>query len=489
MPNDAEGTGRVSNSSPDPFANLSRFAKLSEALDELAAEFWAKRKPLYNALTSVPSEDPERWHEAGKQLRNAGLAAFPKEMADSSPVDEVPPPEQVARWTAWTLLSAAAMEDRPRVSELLANVAKLPEVKESLAEVIYRVQEDCLAKWRIQTSPPYIARTKELLNGYGISLEAAMEWMQTGRTGLAAGTHSALRDWFRSIELCEPIAMIQSEIPDDASLLAYLDDIDRKFLERLRLELPTLSELEEMLNGYHRLLATLCPDKHGDVLTAFQAWEFARNAKYQLEQIDAMLRRRLRINSPAGLQIRSAAKMLATAGWWASILLPLAKSLLKDCTAFATAAARHRGIIGAGAALTDDAIRELIFAVRPNDESVLPAAALSAAAPPPPPAGKRESEGGKPPGNVATPDWIRQHFRQQQYKLLAALFGAGDVKAEALCKILDYTNSTTASENLHRRVTQTNKGLCEKAQLIGGTWEISSRKRDQCLFYYLHQSN
>lgn len=390
MSNKAERAGRTSNSSPDPFAKLSRFEELRKATDELAAEFWARRKPLYNALVSIPSEDPEHWHEAGEQLRIAGLAAFPTEMADSSPVNEVPPPEQVARWTAWALLSAAANENYPRVSELLANVAERRDVKESLAQVIYCVQEDCLAKWRIQTSPPYIARTRELLNGFGISLESAMEWMRTGRTGLAAGTQSALQDWFHSIGLGQPIAMLRSEIPDDASLSHYLDNIDRRFLDELRLELPKVSEVSEALQRYHRLLADLIPGKADDVRAVFQVWKRARDAKLQLERIDEMLRRNIRIDSPAGIHGRSAAKMLATADWQASELVPVAESLVKECMAFATAAARQRGIIGAGAALTDDAIRELTFAVRPTDEPAPPVADPAA-----PPAGTENSERGQ----------------------------------------------------------------------------------------------
>jgi hypothetical protein len=93
---------------------------------------------------------------------------------------------------------------------------------------------------------------------------------------------------------------------------------------------------------------------------------------------------------------------------------------------------------------------------------------------------------GKPLSVTADrPEWIKEHFRQQQYKLLNRLWGGKDVAATELTALLNYTNSDTSLDNLHRRVSGTNMGLTEKADKIGKQWEIRQRKRGDELFYFL----
>jgi hypothetical protein len=102
------------------------------------------------------------------------------------------------------------------------------------------------------------------------------------------------------------------------------------------------------------------------------------------------------------------------------------------------------------------------------------------------PAGECPPEGCNSTDLNPTPAWIHEHFRQQQYRLLRALWGKGDVSAADLIVALGYKNGATAEDNLRRRVAETNKGLCEKAELIAQTFEISQRSRDGVLYFHIH---
>lgn len=85
------------------------------------------------------------------------------------------------------------------------------------------------------------------------------------------------------------------------------------------------------------------------------------------------------------------------------------------------------------------------------------------------------------------PDWIRERFQRQQYKLLNNLWGKRDVPATELITLLGYTGSPDPLGTLLRRVSATNDGLSDKARNIGEQWEISRRTRDDELFFYLHR--
>jgi hypothetical protein len=93
--------------------------------------------------------------------------------------------------------------------------------------------------------------------------------------------------------------------------------------------------------------------------------------------------------------------------------------------------------------------------------------------------GTVERNDGTPPG------WVREHFRQQQYKLLTKLWGGREVSAVELAEHLGYKNPETAHDNLRRRVVATNAGLTEKASEIGESLEIGQRTRDRVLSYFL----
>jgi hypothetical protein len=86
----------------------------------------------------------------------------------------------------------------------------------------------------------------------------------------------------------------------------------------------------------------------------------------------------------------------------------------------------------------------------------------------------------------APPAWIREHFRQQQYKLLMALWNQGDVPIEDLVKALSLTSSKHPEDAVRRRKTETNKGLALKCDAIGELWEISERRRAGVLHYFLN---
>jgi multidrug efflux pump subunit AcrA (membrane-fusion protein) len=110
-----------------------------------------------------------------------------------------------------------------------------------------------------------------------------------------------------------------------------------------------------------------------------------------------------------------------------------------------------------------------------------------------PPTGTGDTSGGNPldpadalGGNL--PDWIWKHFRQQQQKILVTLWGKVSVAEEELFAALEYRDRSTASDNLQRRVTATNSGLCEKREQIGEDWTIRETTCGRVLHFYLHRA-
>jgi hypothetical protein len=108
-------------------------------------------------------------------------------------------------------------------------------------------------------------------------------------------------------------------------------------------------------------------------------------------------------------------------------------------------------------------------------------------APPAPSIAKEAQTPQPPPAPSSPPAWIRERFSRQQYRLLCALWGKGDVPATELEKTLGYANARDPAGNLLRRVAETNKNLTEKAELIGEQWEIKRRTRDDVRYFYLHR--
>lgn len=105
---------------------------------------------------------------------------------------------------------------------------------------------------------------------------------------------------------------------------------------------------------------------------------------------------------------------------------------------------------------------------------------------PPPPAERGAAVPG-PTDPPAIPHWIHDLFRQQQYRLLCALWERGDVPDGTLFAALRYTDPLTAADNLRKRVSDTNLGLAEKWAGIGERWEIGQRRRDGVLYYLLRR--
>jgi hypothetical protein len=207
-------TEAASPTTPDPFAALALFDAFRAAVEPLAAEFWATRQPLKNALAALeassgpdPDGSAERWLAAGEQLRKVGLAAFPGEMASAEPADAVPTPKQVATRAAWWTLSAAAGGDVARVRELLLGLSGRPAVSAELPEVLMRVGETCLARWRCEASPPYIDRLGAALARLGMTPQDAMSMLQNGNADLSPGVRGTLPSWLWSMATGRPIAL------------------------------------------------------------------------------------------------------------------------------------------------------------------------------------------------------------------------------------------------------------------------------------------
>lgn len=83
-------------------------------------------------------------------------------------------------------------------------------------------------------------------------------------------------------------------------------------------------------------------------------------------------------------------------------------------------------------------------------------------------------------------DWIALYFRGKQFALLKLLHGKHEVTESAIFKELDYKGQS-ATDSLRRRVSETNKNLCERADLIGGNWNIRERRRDGIKSYFLEK--
>jgi hypothetical protein len=200
---------------PDPFAGLKRYDEFAARVNPLAAEFWAKRQPLLDALLALragPSADPVDWAgrlmAAGVRLKDAGLAAFPAEMANRDGYGPASEPEAIAEWTAWLLLAAAVDNDSDRVGDLLSEVRKRPKVGASLVEAFgTTVVETCLGKWRCVASPRYTDRLRAQLDRLQLTPMGVMEWVRSDGTGLSPGARSALRSWLWSVAHGRPIAI------------------------------------------------------------------------------------------------------------------------------------------------------------------------------------------------------------------------------------------------------------------------------------------
>jgi hypothetical protein len=150
----------VPPSLPDPFSQVSRFERLTEVLEPLAAEFWTARKPLKDTFIALEHGwDDDRARDAalclavGDELRKVKLVAFPSEMANAVKLDAPPTPEQIATQAMWCVLAAAVAGDDRRVNELVEQIISRPAVRDELTAVLPLVADTCLAKWRCATSP------------------------------------------------------------------------------------------------------------------------------------------------------------------------------------------------------------------------------------------------------------------------------------------------------------------------------------------------
>lgn len=96
------------------------------------------------------------------------------------------------------------------------------------------------------------------------------------------------------------------------------------------------------------------------------------------------------------------------------------------------------------------------------------------------------------------PTWIRNNFSQKKYSLLCLLWEAGrceagvfnDVPADQLMSALEYAEPN-GSDTLRTLMKRTNEQLQERADRIGGSWNIGQRDRgrgrDKKRFYYLEE--
>ena len=102
--------------------------------------------------------------------------------------------------------------------------------------------------------------------------------------------------------------------------------------------------------------------------------------------------------------------------------------------------------------------------------------------------GQERSEEGKQENRTEQcPGWVNRLFRSKQFTLLKALFGKPEVEEQELCAILGYIDSATKEGNLDRRVTETNKNLCERAADIGDLWTIRERTREGVKSYFIER--
>jgi|GEM_PF-6435095 len=102
--------------------------------------------------------------------------------------------------------------------------------------------------------------------------------------------------------------------------------------------------------------------------------------------------------------------------------------------------------------------------------------------------GEERSEEGKRNNRIQhCPEWVNGLFRSKQFTLLKALFGKAEVEEQELCALLGYTAAATKQGNLDRRVTETNKNLCERAADIGDRWTIRERTREGVKSYFIER--
>lgn len=126
----------TSPSLPVPFSRLSRFDGFCEAVEPLAAEFWAGRQPLKAALVALergwgnPAGHAACCLVAGDALRESGLSAFPSKQANAVELDAAPTPEQVVE--SWR--PSVGERRRASASLMLAHHRRPPRMGISRAE-------------------------------------------------------------------------------------------------------------------------------------------------------------------------------------------------------------------------------------------------------------------------------------------------------------------------------------------------------------------
>jgi hypothetical protein len=101
-------------------------------------------------------------------------------------------------------------------------------------------------------------------------------------------------------------------------------------------------------------------------------------------------------------------------------------------------------------------------------------------------AGEENAESGTPAPRTL-PEWIIRYFRRKQFDLLKELWGRHSVPEAELITSLDYGDSNDPPDTLRRRVSETNRSLCERAADIGESWTIRERTRGGLKSFFLER--
>lgn len=216
-----------------------------------------------------------------------------------------------------------------------------------------------------------------------------------------------------------------SILNDPVACRQYLDHSDRQALEHTRTLLATLPGEVNAIAQRQAWVNESNISENPHVNGVLNFWREVQAAQRKLSNIDTELRRSCVFSSPEGTHWRNVAWLLDESVMSAWLVIQQAQELEREIRAFATAAARQRGIIAAGAELSDDAIRELSATVRPaameeSDslaEAPTPEPSSVSVAPADPQQGERETLNNRAKGasleeaNIRVRDWLKQHAK------------------------------------------------------------------------------
>jgi hypothetical protein len=215
--------------------------------------------------------------------------------------------------------------------------------------------------------------------------------------------------------------------PNEAeSLPAGLDESDRDRLLRLRGTVLNLPDRARRLEQCEHWLSDFRPGDNGDLRATLNIRSEVRQLVTELHTLSDELNRSVRWEDEDGTHRRYVAEFVGNRVDVVN-LTTRAEGVDRHCAAILASAARERGILAPGAALTEMALQELAVKVRTDEPSPMPNATATAGAVPT--ADQSAGEMGAESGGVSRGD-----LETELRKMIAALGDDNAVRVYAIAR-------------------------------------------------------